>query len=225
MQPHEVYNAILDWHHRGHIPKGHVKFLTEYCQDKKFNVIYDIGSSVLHWHREIKNIYPNSTVYCFDGAPNVEPLYKANKIDGWCIGLLGDQDKEVECQLHTGLNLVNFYEENIELSKVPASHFRKTTLQMRKLSTAIKEKNFELPDLIKMDIQGSELDVIKGSVEVIQHSKAVILELPTLEWNLGAPHKTETIEFMESIGFKNCGEFFRNPTGADGDFLFENLNT
>jgi len=224
MQPHELYDKILNWHHRGRIPKGHVDFLTKYCENKEFKVIYDIGSSVLHWHREIKTIYPESLVYCFDAAPNVEPLYIANKVDGWCIGLLGNEDKKVECQLHTELNLVNFYEENVELSKVPPSHFVPTTLQMRKLSTAIKEKNFKLPDLIKMDIQGSELDVIKGSIDIIQHSKVVILELPTLEWNLGAPHKTETIEFMESIGFKNCGEFFRNPTGADGDFLFENLN-
>jgi FkbM family methyltransferase len=56
-------------------------------------------------------------------------------------------------------------------------------------------------DLIKMDTQGSELDIIKGGKNLIQRTNAIILEENEFCYNIGAALHSEVKEYMESIGF------------------------
>jgi hypothetical protein len=55
--------------------------------------------------------------------------------------------------------------------------------------------------LIKLDTQGSELDIMKGGVDVIKSASHVILEVAVQEYNKGAPMKSDIVEFMKSVGF------------------------
>jgi FkbM family methyltransferase len=57
------------------------------------------------------------------------------------------------------------------------------------------------PDLIKIDTQGSEIDILRGGLQVSKNAKIIILECPIVEYNLGAPKFDEYISFMHSIGF------------------------
>jgi hypothetical protein len=72
--------------------------------------------------------------------------------------------------------------------------------------------------MIKMDVQGAELDVLKGAEETLKTAKHVILELQRVEYNKGAPLKDTVIEYMDSLGFDCLGEFSVN--GPDGDYHF-----
>jgi FkbM family methyltransferase len=56
-------------------------------------------------------------------------------------------------------------------------------------------------DLIKMDTQGSELDIIKGGINLINKAKGIILEENVYRYNFGAALHSEIKEYMESIGF------------------------
>lgn len=51
-------------------------------------------------------------------------------------------------------------------------------------------------DLIKMDTQGSELDIIKGGKNLIQRTKGIILEENNFTYNTGAPLHTEIKAYM-----------------------------
>jgi len=79
-------------------------------------------------------------------------------------------------------------------------------------------KRFPPPDLIKMDVQGAELDVLKGAQETIKTAKHIILELQIVEYNKGAPLKDTVIAYMDSIGYDCLGLFSNN--GPDGDYHF-----
>jgi FkbM family methyltransferase len=56
-------------------------------------------------------------------------------------------------------------------------------------------------ELIKMDTQGSELDIIKGGKHLIERTKGIILEENVYRYNFGAALHSEIKEYMESIGF------------------------
>jgi hypothetical protein len=56
-------------------------------------------------------------------------------------------------------------------------------------------------DLIKMDVQGAELDVIRGGLRIVRNSRYLILELQTHDYNLGAPHFEEVVAFLHTEGF------------------------
>ena len=68
------------------------------------------------------------------------------------------------------------------------------------LENLLSGKNF---DLIKIDVQGAELDIIKGGLDIVKNAKGVILEVSLTEYNQDSPTKDEVYEFMSSIGFNH----------------------
>jgi len=56
-------------------------------------------------------------------------------------------------------------------------------------------------DLIKLDTQGSELDIIKGGQKLISRAKGLIIEENVVPYNIGAPLSKDIREYLESNGF------------------------
>ncbi len=57
-------------------------------------------------------------------------------------------------------------------------------------------------DWIKMDVQGAELDVLKGGIETLSKAMIVELELSLMRYNEGAPLASEIITWMWLNGFE-----------------------
>jgi len=80
-------------------------------------------------------------------------------------------------------------------------------------------------DLIKMDVQGSEYDVVDGGRDTIQHAKLVVLETQIKEYNAGAKFQNEIADLMQSLGFRIIGKVgtgYVNDELYQEDLLFEN---
>ena len=75
-----------------------------------------------------------------------------------------------------------------------------------------------LPDLIKLDVQGAELDILKGAEKCLAHCKDIIVECQHANYNEGAPKFKEVKTFLESKGFVLVSNFCR--TDVDGDYHF-----
>ena len=76
-------------------------------------------------------------------------------------------------------------------------------LPERRITTTLKlivPKNVDY-DLIKMDVQGSELDIIKGGLDIIKKTKFLLLELQIFEYNKDAPMLSEVLTFLKKINF------------------------
>ena len=69
------------------------------------------------------------------------------------------------------------------------------------LDTFIKENNLPLPDFIKIDVQGAELDVLNGAQESMNNSTMILLEVSFHHYNDGAPLFAEVIAYMNEKGF------------------------
>lgn len=205
------------------IPGQHLDYLSKLKQQGfEPNVIYDIGSCVLHWTNEAERIWPNSQYVLFEAMSSVEFLYKEKNYP-YHIGLLSDKaGKEVvfyQNDYHPGGN--SYYRENVQVNPEANNYFNEShrkILQSDTLDDVVKQKNLPLPDLIKMDIQGAELDVLRGGKNTVINAKHIILELQCVEWNRGAPFKDDVIAYMDSIGYDCLGLFSNN--GPDGDYHF-----
>ena len=66
----------------------------------------------------------------------------------------------------------------------------------------ICEKNhFEGPYLIKVDVQGAELQVLQGGSQVFDHTELVILEVVLFQFFVGGSQFFDVISFMKQRGF------------------------
>jgi hypothetical protein len=84
----------------------------------------------------------------------------------------------------------------------------------------------ETIDLIKIDVQGSELDILIGGSKTTKRAKYVLLEVSTLEYNLKAPLVDKIVKKMREFYFKieDIMDFkYYNNQIFQMDFLFKNI--
>ena len=228
-----VLNILKNTHICGNIPHKHITFLEKLS--KEFNpnnmIIYDIGSSVLHWTQNASNLWKNSIIYPFDAMTEMKLFYdeyniQNNKNYQYNIGVLCDEDyKRINFYQNDELSGGNSYYKEIGHKD---SHIIFTENHIKhkigmKLETVVKNKNIPMPDLIKIDVQGAELDILKGSMNVINHAKFLIVELQHTQYNEGAPMCNITCDFLIENGWQVYAEKFCN-NGPDADWCFINTN-
>jgi len=205
------------------IPREHIDYLAK-LKESGFEpkIIFDVGACVLHWTNEAIRIWPGAEYIVFEAMNSCEFLYQERGLQ-YHIGLLSNESgKELDFyqnDYHPGGN--SYYRENEEVNPEAPQYFNDSNckkLRTITLDAVANLKQFPPPDLIKMDVQGAELDVLKGAQETIKTAKHIILELQIVEYNKGAPLKDTVIAYMDSIGYDCLGLFSNN--GPDGDYHF-----
>jgi FkbM family methyltransferase len=81
-------------------------------------------------------------------------------------------------------------------------------------------------DFIKLDVQGSELDIIKGGENTIKNTTFVMAEVSLLEYNQGAPLMDAVVDKMVNLGFcivDIIDYHYSNNIIIQLDLLFKNL--
>jgi len=120
------------------------------------------------------------------------------------IEVLSDCVKEVDFYL-SGLEEQGSGGTGNSYYKEDTPHYVNCVIEKRITNTLDILYKYEEPfDLIKMDTQGSELDIIKGGLNIISNAKGIILEENVVTFNTGAPLHYEVKPYMESIGFVLC---------------------
>ena len=157
--------------------------------------ILDIGAHHGNWSLYVNNIFPLANYEL------IEPIeYKELDRINYIMNmnhtniLLSDIEKEVKWyqKKNTGDSI---YRENTNFFK-DCEIIKKNTLT---LDSVFKEKTF---DLIKIDTQGSEIDILKGGINAMKKASFIILEMPFLgEYNKAAPDFYDHIIFMKEHGF------------------------
>ena len=60
------------------------------------------------------------------------------------------------------------------------------------------------PILLKVDVQGAELDVMRGAARILEGCEFVILEVSFFEFFKGGPQFYDVVSFMKARGFIAC---------------------
>ena len=93
------------------------------------------------------------------------------------------------------------------------------------IDDVVKIKEAALPDFLKLDVQGYELEVLKGAVNTLPRISAILAEINLIDIHKGAPLLDEMVLFLNRKGFVTydiCG-FSRRPLDQalwHADFVF-----
>ena len=209
-------------------PYDHIDYLYQmkYEQSIDAKVIYDIGSNCLHWSKVAQMVWKNAKIYHIDGFDPFENLYKTKDVE-YAIEVLSDNDYKEVKYFENFINHggCSYYELNYQdfpynVAAFKNEHYREVIRKTKTLDTLVRERGWPTPDLIKMDVQGCELDIIKGAVNTIRYCPHIILELQNQEYMKGAPMRDDVIDYMKFIGYELVSHFTQNSSDADGDYHF-----
>lgn len=191
--------------------------------------ILDVGAYHGDWSREVFNLWPQSQFYALEANQDCASfLATLPFLTGYSIALLGDKVRNNVAYYTTPFPITtgnSIYPEQTQFFSNP---------QVRRLPMTTLDlllANLHLPniDFIKIDTQGSELDIIKGGTKTLAQAHFVLLETSVLQYNLGAPSTEAVIAKMSTLGFQifDITEIHYLPTGetAQIDILFVKQNS
>lgn len=122
----------------------------------------------------------------------------------YAIELLGSNDGEEVCfiESETGSHVM---QDNVGITK--ANRITSS------LDTLIEKNHWPLPDFLKLDVQGFELEVLKGGSNALKSAEFCLLEITILNLGGGAPLLLEVINFMSEYQFQayDISQFIRRP--------------
>jgi FkbM family methyltransferase len=160
--------------------------------------IMDIGANKADFHNNARLNWLQSYFVLVEANPDCEPFLKATGAE-YYIQVLSDRVREVQFFSRKGSTAdtgdsyyrekTPFYSDENLVTRI----FQATTLDLLFL-----HREFEL---LKLDVQGAELDILRGGPVLVSKANALLLEIPLEEYNEGAPTKKEIEEYVRSLGF------------------------
>ncbi len=224
------YPRLKDISRERPINATHQEYLIRMRDEFGFNpnIIYDVGACVNHWNTIAKEVWPNAKYYLFEAMEESEDLFLEGN-DPYEIGVFSDvDDKEVTFYKNVTFPGGNsYYMENPQHSSMASALFENPSNQFARktktLDTVMKRRGFPLPQLLKIDVQGCEIDILKGCPEILNNVEHLIVELQHVEYNIGAQLQDESIPIIESLGFELITPSFSLSSHADSDYHFKKI--
>lgn len=173
--------------------------------------IVDVGAYHGHWARSAKEIFPEASILMIEAQESKERYLR--ELQGahpnsmfYKLALLGAEDQVSMnfYEMETGSSV--FYEQsNVDRLLVEK--------KMAALDSVLQEFGWDTVDLIKLDVQGYELEVLKGGAKALEGAGAVLLEVSILGFIKNAPLLHNVVEFMKERGFMayDICSFIRRP--------------
>ncbi|HMS65640.1 MAG TPA: FkbM family methyltransferase [Ignavibacteria bacterium] len=180
----------------------------------KCKYILDVGAHSAEWARTAKEFFPGSTIYLIEPLEEMEINLKefCNEYPPSKYFLNGAGAAEGILYLTTEKELAgaNFLQDEntyLKSSKVQRE------VKIITINSLIEKKEIEIPELVKLDVQGFELEVLKGSEILFGKTEVFILEVSFFEFIKGTPLFSEVVKFMAERGYEvyDFPGFLRRP--------------
>lgn len=162
------------------------------------HTIIDVGAYHGDWTAEMLAAFPGlQAAYCMEALPEkAKPLKQ--RFSGWPVrvfqALVGPVEKAAVdfFAAESGSSVMQ------ELSVTPKEMRQ---VSMTTLDKLLASEQMSGPLLLKLDVQGYELEVLKGAVQLLQQTTLVQLEVSWLDYNQGAPDIVQVLQAMDAHGF------------------------
>lgn len=166
--------------------------------------VVDVGAHIGEWSRLAHSVFPEASILMLEAQDS-----KAAALDKVVqthpgkirrqIALLGPEPRENvpfhECDTApTGSSVLAF------TSPEPLK-FHVVNRRMETLDNLLAGAGIAHPDFLKLDVQGFELEILKGAPKALAAADAVLLEVSTLAQYKDAPLFHDVVAFMNAHGY------------------------
>jgi FkbM family methyltransferase len=165
------------------------------------NIFSDLNNHIKYYFKQV-------AINALLGDENKKKNFFVSNRDASCSSIF-DLSNDVK-------NKKLWKNENIMMEK-------KINLTMKKLDTLLADKKIEIKNYNHwiLDLQGSEIQVLKGSIDSLKYCKSMVVEISKKKfYENGSTQWVDLKKFLEGQGFKVNKE----PSSDHCDVLFEKIN-
>ena len=161
----------------------------------QIKTVYDIGAHKGRWTKEHISIFPKANFIMFEANKEHAEKLKSRGHTTF-IGVLSSDGAPAKFYKKAGTG-DSLYRENTPTYSEDTFEVVAT----RTLSQVAISENLPKPDFIKLDVQGAEIDILKGAGDLLDGCSLLLAECPIVPYNLGAPELNEYLNYFKSKGF------------------------
>lgn len=201
--------------------------------------ILDIGANIGLWSMTLKRFVPDARIFMFEANPDCRPYLEKTGLsfDIVCLG----KDSHTNVKLYK--NAANPVCTGTSVYLENTQHFNESNY-ITVPTVALKDYGRKIPgnpsndtdnvyfdfcgafDYVKMDTQGSELDILRGcDPYMLAHTKFIQMEVSVKEYNKNAPLSGEVIKFMSGLNYvpiMKVEDHFHEGELIQEDWIFAN---
>lgn len=164
--------------------------------------VVDVGAAYGSFACQCSTVFPDARYLLIEPLeeyrPLLERLRKTIPALQCVFAAASSNPGEIELNVHpdlVGSSLYSEVEKGTDVNGVPR-RVRSVTID-----NVIQETCAKGPFLFKLDVQGAELDVLRGAERVLRECQYVILEVSFFTFFQGGPDCCEVIAYMKEHGF------------------------
>lgn len=162
-------------------------------------LIFDVGAYQGDFARMCRDVWCKAEIACFEVQP--EPLHRLEtafagdaRVRAWPY-LLGAAEQE-QVALHLAETGSSVLEEQV-YKDFPIAYFSMRTVD----DIAAREYSQRAPELLKMDVQGYELEVLRGAEDLLSDVRVILMEVNLIDIHCGVPLLGEVMRWLGERGF------------------------
>ena len=174
---------------------------------KNINTLIDIGSNKGQFIILCQKFFPNLTVYSFE--PIKEILERQKKFLNFKKNIyffnfeIGNKNKTLKFFITQRKDSSSFLTVNKHKNyNKNYSIYERRNIRIKKLDEILKNKKLANPILIKIDVQGYELEVLKGSKKILSRIDYLLLEVSKSRMYSNQPVEKEIVNFLTKKKYK-----------------------
>lgn len=191
-------------------------------------VIVDVGANTGQFLIAAKSYFTDAKIYSFEPNPEAFNILKKNADQFHSVHLynyaLADRRKSITFYINKNLS-----EWSTVLKPKDPENFSKLNVQTDQLDSLLPK--LSKIDLLKIDVEGAELAVLKGSIKTLKKSKYVMVEVSLMRESQDTG-SSKTVMFLLKNNFRlfSIGRIFTYGAGygqsaADVVFINNKINS
>jgi FkbM family methyltransferase len=161
--------------------------------------ILDIGAHKADWSLMTSDIFPKAAYYMIEPQdemkPYIETFLKTHN-GAWFQGGAGAENGELTLSVWD-----DFAGSSFLLPEGEESGKQQRKVPIYTVDYLIETKKMPVPDKCKIDVQGFEIEVLKGAKKILGKTDIFILEASLFRFSPNQPLLHEIIDFMVQNGY------------------------
>lgn len=182
--------------------------------DFKSQNVLDVGAHTTEWIRQYMKFYPGAKAVLIEPLHEMEPHLKQFCTDfpgsKYFLNGAGSKNETMYLTVRGTLAGANFL---LPENKYLVDNGQQRKIEIITIDSLLQNGEIDYPDFVKLDVQGFELEVLRGANLLFGKTEVFILEASLFEFVKGTPLFSEVVRFMHERGYEvyDFPGFLRRP--------------